>query len=139
MNPTYLLDTTRWIDLLRTNSQTIRRKLEAHSQHVVGLSVITLCELRFGVELRGKRHPHLRNRDEALLQQMIAPFNIFPFTVEVADMYGKLRVALEGSGHVIGALDLLIAAQAMTLQATLVTSNQKEFQKVPGLRVEDWR
>lgn len=59
MTAIYLLDTTIWIDLVRTNSEAIRRKLVAHSKSTIGLSVITLCELQFGIERRARRHPHL--------------------------------------------------------------------------------
>lgn len=56
----YLLDTTVWIDLLRTNSYAIRRQLSAHSKSVIGLSIITACELQYGLERRAAKHPHLR-------------------------------------------------------------------------------
>jgi tRNA(fMet)-specific endonuclease VapC len=57
----------------------------------------------------------------------------------VVEIYGRVRTALESSGKVIGALDTFIAAQALSLGATLVTSNTMEFVRVPGLQVEDWR
>ena len=133
----YLLDTTVWIDLLRTNSPAIRRKLTAHTKSTLGLSIITLCELQYGIERHAARHPHLRTRDEHLLSVMLAPFDVFPLDQRVADTYGKVRAALGKAP--IGALDTLIAAQALSLGATLVTSNGKEFQRVPGLVVEEWR
>ena len=135
----YLLDTTVWIDLLRTNSQSIRGKLSEHSKNVIGLSIITVCELQYGLERRAARHPHLRAREQHLLSAILAPFDIFLLDHRVVDVYGKLRAALENSGTGIGALDTFIAAQALSLGATLVTSNGKEFMRVPGLRVEDWR
>jgi len=135
----YLLDTTVWIDLLRTNSQSIRGKLSEYSKNVIGLSIITVCELRYGLERRAARHPHLRAREQHLLSAILAPFDIFPLDQHVVDVYGKLRAALENSGTRIGALDTFIAAQALSLGATLVTSNGKEFMRVPGLQVEDWR
>ena len=52
----YLLDTTVWIDLLRTNSPSIRRKLSAHSKSAIGLSIITACELQYGLERRAVNH-----------------------------------------------------------------------------------
>ena len=63
----YLLDTTAWIDLLRTNSSSIRRKLSAHSKSAIGLSIITACELEYGLERRAAQHPHLRAREQHLL------------------------------------------------------------------------
>jgi tRNA(fMet)-specific endonuclease VapC len=134
----YLLDTTVWIDLLRTNSPRIRRRLVAHSSSTVGLSIITLCELQYGLELRAARFPHLRAREEELLAMMIAPFEVFPLDHRMVRAYGKVRAALAGSGKPIGALDTFIAAQAVSLGAVLVTSNKKEFRRVPGLEVEDW-
>lgn len=129
----YLLDTTVWVDLLRTNSPAIRHKLVAHSKSTIGFSIITLCELQYGIEHHAARQPHLR----ALLSEMVAPFDVFPLDYRVVDTYGKVRIAVAKSP--IGALDTFIAAQALSLGAILVTSNSKEFQRVPGLVVEDWR
>ena len=135
----YLLDTPVWVDLLRTNALGIRQKLVAHSKSTIGLSIITMCELQYGIEIRAARHPHLRAREEHLLAMMLAPFDVFPLDHTVAVAYGKVRAALAQSGRPICALDTFIAAQAASLGAVLVTSNRKEFQRVPGLRVEDWR
>jgi tRNA(fMet)-specific endonuclease VapC len=135
----YLLDTTVWIDLLRTNSPSIRRKLSAHSKSVIGLSIITACELQYGLERRAAKHPHLRAKEQHLLSAILAPFDVFSIDHAVVEIYGRVRTALENSGTAIGALDTFIAAQALTLGATLVTSNTKEFARVPGLQIEDWR
>ena len=125
------------IDLLRTNSPAIRRKLISHRKSSIGLSIITLCELQYGIEYRGARQPELRARHEQLLNEMISPFDVFPLDHRVVETYGKVRLALAKSP--IGALDTFIAAQALSLGATLVTSNCREFQRVPRLTVEDWR
>lgn len=69
----------------------------------------------------------------------MAPFDVFPIDNAVLEIYGRLRTVLESSGTMIGALDTFIAAQALNLGATLVTSNRKEFVRVPGLQVEDGR
>jgi len=135
----YLLDTTVWVDLLRTNSTSIREQLSAHSRSVIGLSIITVCELQYGLERRAARHPQLRTREQNLLSVILAPFEVFPVDHRVVDIYGRVRLALENSGAGIGALDTFIAAQALSTGATLVTSNRKEFVRVPGLQVEDWR
>ena len=135
----FLLDTTVWIDLLRTNSPSIRRKLTTHSKSVIGLSIVTLCELHYGIERHVRMHPHLRGREQQLLSAILAPFSVFPLGVSVAETYGRVRSNLEAAGISIGALDTFIAAQALELGATLVTSNAKEFQRVRGLKVEDWR
>jgi tRNA(fMet)-specific endonuclease VapC len=81
----------------------------------------------------------MRARQQVLLATAIAPFQLFPLTNEVGHSYGTLRTHLQVSGNTIGALDTLIAAQALTLSAIVVTSNLQEFRRVPNLRVEDWR
>ncbi len=135
----YLLDATVWIDLLRANSPSIRRQLSARSKSVIGLSIITACELQYGFERHAAQHPHLRAKEQHLLSVILAPFDVFPIDNAVVEIYGRVRTVLESSGTMIGALDTFIAAQALSLGATLVTSNTKEFVRVPGLQVEDWR
>ena len=134
----YLLDTTVWIDLLRSNSRSIRHRLTAHSKSTIGLSIITLCELQYGPEKRAAQYPHLRAREQQLLSAIVAPFDVFLLDHDVVEVYGRVRAALENSGTAIGALDAFIAAQALSLGAVLVTSNEKEFQRVQGLQVENW-
>lgn len=138
-DPTYLLDTSVVVDLLRTNSSAVRKRLTVCSNHVVGLSVITLCELQFGLELRANKYPHLRESEEQKLSTIIEPFQWFPLTKDVMHSYGRIRSHLQVSGTGIGPLDTLIAAQAISLDAILVTSNVHEFRRVPKLRLEDWR
>jgi tRNA(fMet)-specific endonuclease VapC len=135
----YLLDTTVWIDLLRTNSPSIRRKLSAHSRSVIGLSIITVCELQYGLERRAAKHPNLRTKEQHLLAAILAPFDVIPLDHAVVEIYARVRTVLENSGTAIGALDTFIASQALSLGATLVTSNTKEFARVPGLQIADWR
>jgi tRNA(fMet)-specific endonuclease VapC len=96
-----------------------------------------LCELQYGIELHAARHPQLRARNEHLLSAMVAPFDVFPLDHRVVDPYSKVRAALAKAP--IGPLDTLIAAQALSLGAILVTSNSKEFRRVHSLVVEDWR
>ena len=139
MASVYLLDTTVWIDLVRTNSPSIRRQLVVHSKSTLGLSIITWCELHYGIERRARRHPHLAEREHQLLAEMVAPFQIFILDDRVAPSYARLRMDLQEKGVAIGALDTFIAAQALILGATLVTSNATEFRHVPNLPVEDWR
>lgn len=135
----YLLDTTVWIDLIRTNSQSIRRNLADRQESVIGLSIITVCELQYELKKRAEKFPHLRAREQSLLAAMLAPFQVFLLDHSTVELYGSVRCALERTGRGIGALDTFIAAQALALSATLVTSNVKEFSRVPGLQVQDWR
>jgi tRNA(fMet)-specific endonuclease VapC len=96
-------------------------------------------ELRYGLERRAAKHPHLRAKEQHLLSAILAPFDVFLIDHGVVEIYGRVRTVLENSGAAIGALDTFIAAQALSLGATLVTSNTKEFVRVPGLQIDDWK
>src|SRR5207302_4801409 len=85
--------------------------------------------LQYGLEKRAAQYPHLRAREQQLLSAIVAPFDVFLLDHDVVEVYGRVRAALENSGTAIGALDAFIAAQALSLGAVLVTSNEKEFQR----------
>ena len=82
-----------------------------------------------------RTHPHQAGRLEAFLNL----FWIADFTLEAAEHYADIRATLEATGKTIGPLDLLIAAQARSLGATLVTGNAGEFKRVKGLKVQAWK
>jgi tRNA(fMet)-specific endonuclease VapC len=99
------------------------------------LSVIVLSELEYGAAkalLAGERRPARR---VAQLRKVV-PLQDFP--VAAAELYGRLRSGLERDGKVIGGMDMLLAAHALFLDALVVTANTGEFERVPGLRVENW-
>jgi len=99
----------------------------------VGISAITLAELEHGVERSARPE-----QNRIALAQFCAPLEVLAFDDAAAAAYGRVRVVLEKKGPVIGPMDLLVAAHALTAAHTLVTSNEKEFQRVKGLRVENW-
>ena len=99
----------------------------------VGISSITLAELAFGA---AKSQQPERNR--AALEEFVLPLQVAPFDEAAAKVYGAVRAELERRGAPIGALDTLIAAHALSLGATLVSHNTKEFSRVAGLRLADW-
>lgn len=72
------------------------------------------------------------------MDKFLAPLDILPFDEGAMRRYGPLRSELERQGRPIGALDMLIAAHALALGCTLVTNNTREFERVPGLRLENW-
>jgi tRNA(fMet)-specific endonuclease VapC len=94
---------------------------------------MTLAELEYGAE---KSSQPKRNREA--LEQFIEALEIAPFDRQATNKYGQIRVHLEKKGQRIGGMDLLIAAHARSLGVTLVTNNEREFKRVPGLRVENW-
>ena len=72
------------------------------------------------------------------LAQFIAPLEILPYGDEAAQYYGNLRAHLEKQGTPIGSLDMLIAAHALSIDCTLVTNNEKEFIRIPNLKIDNW-
>ena len=97
------------------------------------VSAITLSELEHGA---AKSAAPERNR--LALAEFMAPIVVLPYDDTVAPVYGRIRAHLETKGVGIGALDTLIAAHALAASVTLVTNNEKEFRRVPGLRVVNW-
>lgn len=128
-----LLDTNICIYLIRRRSREALRRFEDFEVGEVGVSVITVSELRYGVE----KSARVEQNTEAL-DQFLLPLEVVSFDLDTAVSYGKIRAVLEKQGTPIGPLDTLIAAHAMSLDTTLVTNNTREFERVPGLQVEDW-
>ena len=77
-------------------------------------------------------------RNRSALEAFLLPLNVAPFDLTAAFAYGDLRAELERRGEPIGPLDMQIAAHALCLNVTLVTNNEREFRKVPGLSIENW-
>lgn len=147
-----LLDTDTFILLLRgtalAHPRTVREKSaataagrirercrkETSEGRRVGLSSISLAELEFGLRASGRYE-----QKRQALHQALLPFERFAFDpVDCVHHYGRIRAKLEKIGKVIGPLDLLIAAHALALNATLITHNTREFRRVPDLEIEDW-
>jgi tRNA(fMet)-specific endonuclease VapC len=127
----FLLDTNICIYLIREKPASILKRFRKLTPGQVGISVITLCELEYGVE--NSSNPS-RNREA--LNLFLLPLMIFTLTPPVAFEFGKIRHNLRNNQ--IGPYDLLIAAHAIQLGFTLVTNNLREFQRVPGLVCENW-
>ena len=129
----WLLDTNVCIAVIRRRPESALRRLRGKQVGQVGLSTITLAELEFGA---AKSQQPARAR--AALREFLLPLEVFPFDEAAADAYGTVRAVMEKKGRPIGPLDTLIAAHALALGTVLVTSNTREFRRVPGLSVEDW-
>ena len=133
---TYLLDTNAVIALLKDEPAVFRKRLRrAVSKGAeVGVSSIVLYELWYGVARSGRR----RENGERLRVFLSGGIAAHPFTEKDAATAGNLRATLEAAGTPIGPYDLLIAAQALRRDATLVTANAAEFARVPDLRWQNW-
>jgi tRNA(fMet)-specific endonuclease VapC len=130
----FMLDTNLCIDLMRGKSRAAFNHLRGLAVDEAGISTITLAELRFGASKSNRPAHH-----ESLIIAFCAPLAIEPFDARAAEVYGRVRAMLEKQGTPIGPLDTLIAAHALSLGATIVTSNVREFDRVSGLLVENWR
>lgn len=128
-----MLDTNICIYLIKRHPASVLDRFRSLQVGAIGISIITLAELMYGAAK--SRHPQ---RNKEALAEFTAPFEVASFDTGAADSYGRLRTALEKHGRPIGAMDLLIAAHALSLGVTLVTNNVGEFGRVPGLRVENW-
>ena len=129
----YLLDTNICIYLIKKKPQRAIEKFNTCTVGEVGISSITVAELQYGVQK--SQYP---TENQRALMQFLAPLIITDFDEKAAVAYGRVRATLEAQGRPIGSLDTLIAAHAISLEATLVTNNVKEFSRVPELRLENW-
>lgn len=129
----YLLDTNICVFVIRQKSHEVLQHLRRHPAGDVGISTITLAELRYGADK--SRDP---TKNHAALEAFLAPLEIVDFDAAAADTYGRIRADLESRGVPIGSLDTVIAAHSLSLSVTLVTNNVREFARVTGLIVEDW-
>jgi len=109
------------------------RIVQAKAVGDVGISSITLAELRFGVSKSARRQ-----QNQAALDQFLLPLDIAAFDELAADSYGDVRAELESNGTPIGPLDTLIAGHGLSLNVVLVTHNMREFRRITGLRIDDW-
>ncbi len=128
----YLLDTNIVSDLVRNPQGKIAEQILKVGETKICTSIIVAAELRYGAEK--KQSPRLSGQLEAILGVL----EILPFEKPADVSYGSVRAQLERVGKPIGAHDLLIAAQALTLGYTVVTDNEKEFSRVKHLHVENW-
>ena len=129
----YLLDTNILSDLIKQPAGTVaRRIISLDNEELLCTSIIVACELRYGAYK--KNSPALIRKVDQLLEAVA----ILPLEEQMINEYAKLRTILENGGTPIGSNDLLIAAQAKSLNLIMVTGNVREFSRVPDLRVENW-
>ena len=113
--------------------ENVKRRLSGRTAGEVRLSAITLVEIRYGFAAGDVSV----ERQEAL-EDFLGLFQIDDFPAAAAEDYADIRVALERKGNKIGSYDLLIAAHARQIGATIVTHDEREFRRVPGLSVQNW-
>jgi tRNA(fMet)-specific endonuclease VapC len=128
----YLLDTNILSDLIRNPQGRAARRIAKVGEDQICTSIIVAAELRYGCAKSGSR------RLIQAVEELLSEIDILPFDVPADAAYGMIRTALEVSGQPIGGNDLLIAAHAQAIAATVVTANEGELKRIRGLKVENW-
>ena len=128
-----LLDTNICIYIIKQQPENVIKRFLEYQIGDIGISSITLSELRYGVAKSAHREKNAKALDE-----FIIPLEVVPYDEAAYHAYGDIRATLEKAGTPIGSMDMLIAAHAVSLGIPLVTNNTREFLRVPSLTLLDW-
>ncbi len=128
-----MLDTNICIYIIKRKPESVLKHFLDYRVGDVGISSITLAELRYGVA-----KSKYKEKNAKALEEFTIPLETVSFDEAAALAYGEIRSALEAAGSPIGAMDMLIAAHAISLGVQLVTNNTREFNRIPGLALLDW-
>jgi len=127
------LDTNICSYILRKRPESVIERFSALIANEVWISAIVAAELRLGAVKLGS------NPFKTAIEAWLAGFEVRPWPVEASRYYAEVRYTLEKQGQPIGNMDLMIAAHALAEDTVVVTNNAREFHRVPGLAVEEWR
>ena len=128
-----LLDTNICIYIIKQQPAAVLKHFLEYQIGDIGISSITLSELRFGVA----KSTH-REKNSKALDEFIIPLEVVSYDEAAAHAYGDIRATLEKADTPIGSMDMLIAAHAVSLGIPLVTNNTREFLRVPSITLIDW-
>lgn len=129
----FLLDTNICIHIIKHKPPSVFARFQDFTPQDLCISAITLAELEYGAEKSS-----FPEKNRLALAMFLSGITVLPFDDAAAAEYGRLRAQLEKAGTPIGANDMLIAAQALSLRLPIVTNNTREFLRVEGLSVENW-
>ena len=133
MSMIYMLDTNICIYAMKQKQEKVLQRFKQELNSGICISSITLAELEYGM-----KHSSNPARNEQALLRFLAPLSVLPFGSVAASVYGEIRADLQSKGTPIGPLDMLIASHAKAEELILVTNNGREFERVPGLEIENW-
>ncbi len=128
-----LLDTNICIYIIKRKPAAVLERFLDYQIGDIGISSITLSELRYGVAKSSHREKNAKALDEFTI-----PLEVVPYDEAAAHVYGDIRASLEKDGTPIGSMDMLIASHAVSLGIPLVTNNTREFLRIPSLNLIDW-
>ena len=129
----YLIDTNICIYIMNKHPADVITKFKQFELGEIGISTITVSELQYGVA-----KSTYREKNEVRIEEFMAPFEILTYDLSAAKIYGDIRFQLEKRGQIIGPLDMLIAAHAISQELILITNNDKEFKRITKLKIENW-
>jgi len=129
----YLLDTNICIYIIKRKPLKVLERFNNLTLGALGVSSITVAELQYGI--MKSSNPE---KNQEALDKFLIPLEILDFDFKATIEYGKIRAELEKKGMPIGPLDTLIASHALSLDLTLVTNNEKEFERISELKIENW-
>ncbi len=129
----YMLDTNICIYLIKHSSAKLLQRFLNNDPEDFCISVITYSELMYGVEKSQRK-----NESYIALMTFLSNIKILDFNSKAADAYANIRTNLEKKGNIIGNMDQLIAAHALSSNLTVVTNNEREFKRIKNLKVENW-
>jgi tRNA(fMet)-specific endonuclease VapC len=128
----YLLDTNICIYIINEQPAQVLQRLIQAGRESLAISTITVAELAFGVAKSTRADSRVK------LENFLSKFPILDWGQDAAWVYGNVRKTLEAKGQRIGERDLLLACQALSLDITMVTNNTREFERIEGLKLENW-
>lgn len=129
----YMLDTNICIYAMKNKPEKVLRRFKEELDNGICISSITLAELEYGM-----KHSSDPAKNGVALLRFLLPMSVLPFGPDAASEYGEIRAYLQSKGTPIGPLDMLIAGHAKAENLVLVTNNVREFERVPGLHLENW-
>jgi tRNA(fMet)-specific endonuclease VapC len=127
-----MIDTNICIYVIKNRPAQLRDRFNSLADQL-SISVVSLAELIYGAEKSARPHDNLIR-----IEEFCARLDVLPFSERAATHYGQLRAELEQSGAPVGIHDMMIGAHARSEGLTVVTNNEREFKRMPGLRVENW-
>ena len=129
----FLIDTNICIYIMNNRPPEVIQRFKNVEIGLVGISSISVSELHYGV-CKSRHIKHNLKR----LEEFLIPFEILPYDENASRCYGRIRSQLENQGNVIGPLDMLIAAHALSKDLILITNNEKEFKRIQAVKIENW-
>ncbi len=131
----FMLDTDTCIFLMRGESPALAAKVQAVPLQQQVMSAVTFAELTYGVQASTAAK---RKQNQSVLDSLVLHLAVLDWPQDAAKHYAEIRTDLKKRGAQLGAADLMIAAHARAMGATVVTNNVKDFARVKGLEVENW-